>query len=87
MVADPSLSMVGTITYYAVNQIGTTGCESTTRTAVTLTINPAPGSAISGGDQTECEERSDPDPDGHSDSECGYNISMVRCTDRWQCGS
>ena len=42
MVADPSLSMVGTVTYYAVSHIGATGCESTSRTPVTLTIHPSP---------------------------------------------
>lgn len=40
IVADPSLSAVGTVTYYAESQIGT--CASPTRTPIVLTINPAP---------------------------------------------
>ncbi|TDQ16895.1 putative repeat protein (TIGR01451 family), partial [Algoriphagus boseongensis] len=53
VVADPSLSSVGSVTYYA-QSIGTS-CSSLTRTAVTLTINPAPVSPVSGGNQTICE--------------------------------
>ena len=40
IVASPTLNAIGTITYYAEAQVGT--CFSSTRTPVTLTINPAP---------------------------------------------
>ena len=56
VVANPTLSSVGSVTYYAVNQDGVTGCESTSRTAVNLTITEGPATAISGGDQMECEQ-------------------------------
>ncbi len=55
-VADPSLSATGTVTYWAASKDDNTGCESLTRTAVTLTINAAPDAPTSGGDQTECEQ-------------------------------
>ena len=40
VIASPTLNALGTVTYYAEAQVGT--CFSSTRTAVTLTINPAP---------------------------------------------
>ncbi len=56
IVADPSLSGVGTVTYYAEAVISSSGCISSTRTAVTLTITAAPDAPVSGGDITECEQ-------------------------------
>jgi gliding motility-associated-like protein len=53
IVANPTLNTVGTVTYYAQanNELA---CSSTTRTAVVLTITPAPIAPVTGGDQTEC---------------------------------
>ena len=48
IVADPTLSAVGTVTYYAESVLGT--CESLTRTPIVLTILPAPIPTISGPD-------------------------------------
>jgi gliding motility-associated-like protein len=56
MVISPTQVGVGTSTYYAQSSNGT--CSSLTRTAVTLTINPAPVAPISGGDQTVCTDGS-----------------------------
>ncbi len=58
VVANPILSSVGSVTYYAESSNDTTGCTSLTRTAVTLEILAAPSAPVSGGDQSECE--SDP---------------------------
>ncbi|MDX5337879.1 MAG: DUF11 domain-containing protein, partial [Cyclobacteriaceae bacterium] len=52
VVADPSLSTVGTVTYYA-QSVGTS-CSSLERTPVILTILPAPVAPVSGGNQTVC---------------------------------
>ncbi|MDO6429040.1 hypothetical protein Q4E93_00485 [Flavitalea sp. BT771] len=54
VVASPTLSSVGTVTYYAQSSNGT--CSSLTRTPVTLTINAAPAAPTSGGDQTQCQQ-------------------------------
>ena len=54
LVNDPSLNSVGTITYYAQSELN--GCNSLTRTAVTLTIKATPAAPTSGGSQTECEQ-------------------------------
>ncbi len=54
IVASPTLSSVGSVTYYAQASNGT--CSSLTRTAVTLTINGAPAAPTSGGDQTQCQQ-------------------------------
>jgi gliding motility-associated-like protein len=54
VVVDPSLSSLGTITYYAEAINDTTACTSSSREAVTLTIDPRPIVPTSGGDQTEC---------------------------------
>jgi len=55
-VTNPTLSIVGTITYHAASVNISTGCESTTRTAVTLTINSvAQASATAGGPTTFCQ--------------------------------
>ncbi|WP_298220736.1 Ig-like domain-containing protein, partial [Flavobacterium sp.] len=51
-VASPTLNATGTITYYA--EAGN-GCQSPTRTAVTLTIDVAPAAPVSGGNITQCE--------------------------------
>ncbi|WKW45969.1 Ig-like domain-containing protein [Myroides sp. JBRI-B21084] len=48
----PTLSTVGTVTYYAEATLG--ACKSATRTLVTLTINQTPEAPTSGGDITEC---------------------------------
>ncbi|MBC5774014.1 T9SS type A sorting domain-containing protein [Pontibacter sp. KCTC 32443] len=53
-VSNPTLSTVGTVTYYAEAVNG--ACRSTTRTPVTLTINGAPAAPTSGGNQTACQQ-------------------------------
>ncbi|QCX01873.1 DUF11 domain-containing protein [Aggregatimonas sangjinii] len=55
VVSSPILDSVGTITYYAQSNDDISGCPSNARTAVVLTIQPAPPAPTSGGDQTECE--------------------------------
>ncbi|MDX1462975.1 MAG: hypothetical protein R3359_07960, partial [Marinirhabdus sp.] len=55
-ILNPTLSAVGSVTYYAESVDNTTNCSSLTRTAVTLTINPAASAPISTGDIIECEE-------------------------------
>ena len=54
-VSDPSLTGVGTVTYYAEASDDVTACISTTRTAVTLIIEPLPDAPISNGDLGECD--------------------------------
>jgi hypothetical protein len=54
VVLDPSLSSVGSITYYAEASDDITGCVSLTRTAVSLEIFAVPDAPISGGDLTAC---------------------------------
>jgi hypothetical protein len=54
VVANPTLSSTGSVTYYAQASDGT--CNSLTRTAVILTINPAPAPPTSGGDQVQCQQ-------------------------------
>ncbi len=56
VVAEPSLSSLGTITYYAESVNNTTSCVSTSRVAINLTINARPGVPVSGGDITECTD-------------------------------
>jgi hypothetical protein len=56
VVASPTLSTVGTITYYAESVVTVGGCTSLSRTAVTLTINPAPVAPTSGGNIAQCEQ-------------------------------
>ncbi|WP_432410206.1 DUF7507 domain-containing protein [Rasiella sp. SM2506] len=56
VVANPILNAVGTVTYWAEGVTDQIGCSSLTRTAVTLTIDPAADAPISTGDITECEE-------------------------------
>ncbi len=53
IVATPTLSSTGTITYYAEYNNGI--CSSLIRTPVVLTINSAPIPPLSSGDITECE--------------------------------
>lgn len=55
-VANPTLSTVGTITYFAASINNSTGCESVDRTPVTLTISAVPAaSATAGGPTTFCQ--------------------------------
>ena len=56
VVASPTLNTVGTVTYYAESVVTIGGCTSLSRTAVTLTINPAPLAPTSGGDITQCKQ-------------------------------
>ncbi|MEQ1675808.1 MAG: S8 family serine peptidase [Chitinophagaceae bacterium] len=56
VVASPTLSAAGTITYYAASRETATGCESATRTPVVLTINQVPSASIAaGGATTFCQ--------------------------------
>ena len=56
VVASPVLNAVGTVTYYAAAVHTVSGCESASRTAVTLTINAAPPATITpSGATTFCE--------------------------------
>ncbi|WP_162097940.1 Ig-like domain-containing protein, partial [Pedobacter agri] len=52
----PSLSTIGSVTFYAASKNNTTGCESASRTPVTLTINELPSVPSSGGNQTQCAD-------------------------------
>ncbi len=52
VVASPTLSTVGTVTYYAGSRETSTGCESTTRTPVTLTISSVAAPSIAAGGPT-----------------------------------
>jgi hypothetical protein len=55
VVASPTLSTVGTVTYFAAAR-NSSGCESNTRTAVTLTINAMPATTVSAsGPTTFCQ--------------------------------
>jgi len=56
IVASPTLNTVGTVTYWAQTVVTVGECISLTRTAVTLTIEPAATAPISTGDIAECEE-------------------------------
>ena len=56
VVASPTRNTVGSVTYYAESVVTLTGCSSLTRTAVVLTINPAPVAPISGGNITDCKQ-------------------------------
>lgn len=54
VVASPTLSAIGTVTYYAeAKATAPPTCISATRTAVTLTINPSPTPVVTG-DLTAC---------------------------------
>ncbi|OSZ80094.1 hypothetical protein CAP36_02195 [Chitinophagaceae bacterium IBVUCB2] len=56
VVANPTLSSPGTVTYYASSSNNTSGCVSATRTPVTLTINAVSGASITaGGPLTFCQ--------------------------------
>ena len=56
VVASPILNSVGTVTYYAASRNTASGCESNTRSAVTLIINTAPPPIITaGGPITFCD--------------------------------
>ncbi|MFN3941796.1 MAG: gliding motility-associated C-terminal domain-containing protein [Flavobacterium sp.] len=54
VVNNPILTTVGTITYYAEGVFSSTGCVSPSRTAVTLTITPAPSAPTGNITQTFC---------------------------------
>jgi len=56
VVLSPTRNTVGSVTYYAESVVTLTGCSSLTRTAVVLTINPAPDAPISGGNITDCKQ-------------------------------
>lgn len=56
VVASPTLSTLGTITYYAASRETASGCESANRTPVTLTINAVPAATASAaGPTTFCQ--------------------------------
>ncbi len=56
VVSNPTLNIVGTVTYYAGSVNNATTCESASRTAVMLTINSVPGATASaGGPTTFCQ--------------------------------
>ncbi len=56
VVTNPTLNTVGTITYFAASRNTTTGCESSTRTGVTLTIIAIPSASITAsGATTFCQ--------------------------------
>jgi len=56
VVASPTLSAAGTVTYHAASRNTASGCESNTRTAVTLTITQVPSASIAaGGTTTFCQ--------------------------------
>lgn len=54
VVTNPSLSTIGTVTYYAASQNATSLCESLSRTAVTLSILQAPNAPSGDLTQTFC---------------------------------
>jgi len=55
-VTNPTLSTAGTVTYYAASRHTASGCESSTRTAVTLTITTVAQASVSaGGATTFCQ--------------------------------
>jgi len=56
VVTSPTLNTVGSVTYYAASINDLTGCESGTRTAVTLTITAVPAASITAtGPTTFCQ--------------------------------
>jgi Subtilase family/PKD-like domain/Ig-like domain CHU_C associated/Secretion system C-terminal sorting domain len=52
IVTTPSLNTIGTVTYYAASRNIATGCESATRTAVSLTITSSPAPTASAASST-----------------------------------
>lgn len=55
-ISSPALSAAGSITYYAASRNTTTGCESSARTAVVLTITTVPAASVTaGGVTTFCQ--------------------------------
>lgn len=59
LVANPTLSSIGTVTYYAATKDNSTGCESVNRTAVTLTLVAIPAASITAsGPLTFCQGNS-----------------------------
>jgi hypothetical protein len=58
-VTNPTLNTVGSVTYYGASKNNSVNCESSTRTAVTLTIMPAPPGVIAAnGSLTFCQGES-----------------------------
>lgn len=56
VIVNPILNAIGTLTFYAASQNNSSGCISSTRTAVTLTINvPSPSTITAGGPTTFCQ--------------------------------
>jgi Ig-like domain CHU_C associated/Bacterial Ig-like domain (group 2) len=53
-VANPTLSSVGTVTFYA-EAVGSNGCHSISRTEATLTINAAPAAPLANG-VVQCQQ-------------------------------
>jgi hypothetical protein len=59
IVSSPVLSSIGTVTYYALSKENNSGCESSSRTAVTLTINSIPAATVTAsGVTTFCQGNS-----------------------------
>ncbi len=59
IISNPILNTTGTITYYAISKENNSGCESATRTAVTLTINSiAAATVTANGNTTFCQGNS-----------------------------
>jgi len=56
VVVSPTKNTTGTITYYAAARNSSNSCYSVNRTAVALTINPAPAAPTGGSDQAVCEQ-------------------------------
>ncbi|MBX9889629.1 MAG: hypothetical protein K2Y30_17065, partial [Flavobacteriaceae bacterium] len=56
IVANPTLNTVGSFTYYAEAVNDASGCISSSRTAVILTINARPIAPVSGGNKIECAQ-------------------------------
>ncbi len=52
LVANPVLSVIGSITYFAASQNNVSGCEGSSRTAVTLSITSVPSPTITAGSST-----------------------------------
>lgn len=59
LVANPTLSSIGTVTYYAATKDNSTGCESVNRTAIILTLVAIPAASITAsGPLTFCQGNS-----------------------------
>jgi hypothetical protein len=78
----PSGTAVGTYTAYATAKIDATGCESGTRTLVTVTINALPG-APSAGNVIACFDGVV--HTGSATAGAGESVVWSHRRDRWQC--